>query len=74
MSTGVDPAGGSGAEPGSGMARRMWRALETLHMTVYFAPEPREAYRRAGLRGGWMGYFASRSAAMAASAPWPEGW
>ena len=46
------------------VARRMWRALETLHMTVYFAPEPREAYRRAGLRGGWMGYFASRSAAM----------
>ena len=64
MSTGVDPAGGSSAETGSGMARRMWRALETLHMTVYFAPEPREAYRRAGLRGGWMGYFASRSAAM----------
>jgi hypothetical protein len=45
-------------------ARRMWRALETLHMTVYFSPEPRDAYRRAGLRGGWMGYFASRSAAM----------
>jgi hypothetical protein len=49
---------------GSATARRMWRALETLHMTVYFAPEPRDAYRRAGLRGGWMGYFASRSAAM----------
>jgi hypothetical protein len=42
----------------------MWRALESLHMTVYFAPEPRDAFRRAGLRGGWMGYFASRSAAM----------
>jgi hypothetical protein len=52
------------ADGGSGTARRMWRALETLHMTVYFAPEPRDAYRRAGLRGGWMGYFASRSAAM----------
>jgi hypothetical protein len=46
------------------MARRMWQALETLHMTVYWAPEPRDAYRQAGLRGGWMGYFASRSAAM----------
>ena len=45
-------------------ARRMWQALETLHMTIYWAPEPPEAYRRAGLRGGWMGYFASRSAAM----------
>jgi hypothetical protein len=58
MSTG--PAAGGG----SAVARDMWRALETLHMTVYFAPEPRDAYRRAGLRGGWMGYFASRSAAM----------
>ena len=52
------------ANGGSGTARRMWQVLETLHMTVYFAPEPRDAYRRAGLRGGWMGYFASRSAAM----------
>ena len=57
-------AGAGTAAGGSGMARRMWRALETLHMTVYFAPEPRDAFRRAGLRGGWMGYFASRSAAM----------
>ena len=49
---------------GSEVARRMWQALETLHMTVYFAPEPRDAFRQAGLRGGWMGYFASRSAPM----------
>jgi hypothetical protein len=53
-----------GPDVGPEMARRMWRALEALHMTVYFAAEPRDAYRRAGLRGGWMGYFASRSAAM----------
>jgi hypothetical protein len=33
-------------------------------MTVYWAPEAHAAYRAAGLRGGWMGYFASRSAAM----------
>jgi len=59
MSAGAETAAG-----GSAPARRMWQALETLHMTVYFAPEPRDAYRRAGLRGGWMGYFASRSAAM----------
>jgi hypothetical protein len=58
MSAGAVAAGGAGT------ARRMWQALETLHMTVYFAPEPRDAFRRAGLRGGWMGYFASRSAAM----------
>ena len=58
MTAEAAPAGGPST------ARRMWRALETLHMTVYFSPEPRDAYRRAGLRGGWMGYFASRSAAM----------
>jgi hypothetical protein len=58
MTAEATPAGGSG------MARRMWQALEILHMTVHFVPEPRDAYRRAGLRGGWMGYFASRSAAM----------
>ena len=32
---------------GSAVARCMWRALETLHMTVYFAPEPCDAYRAA---------------------------
>lgn len=30
---------------------------------IYFAPEAREAYVDAGLKGFWMGYFASRSAA-----------
>ena len=58
----MSAAATTGGAPGT--ARRMWRALETLHMTVYFNPEPRDAYRRAGLRGGWMGYFASRAAAM----------
>jgi hypothetical protein len=52
------------ANGGSGTAREMWRALETLHMTIYWAPEAHAAYRQAGLKGGWMGYFASRSAAM----------
>ena len=28
----------------------MGQALEVLHMTVYFAPEPRDAFRRSGLR------------------------
>lgn len=37
-----------------------------MHAIVYFAPEAREEYTAAGLRGGWMGYFASRSAAMGA--------
>jgi hypothetical protein len=35
MSAGARTAAGR-----SGTARRMWQALETLHMTVYFAPEP----------------------------------
>ncbi|HEV2755148.1 MAG TPA: hypothetical protein VG318_05155 [Actinomycetota bacterium] len=43
-------------------ARRMWRRLETFHAVVYFAPEKRAAYDAAGLKGGWMGYFAGRAA------------
>lgn len=48
-------------------ARRLWPAYETVHATVYFAPEPAEAYRSVGLKGGWMGYFASRGAALGAA-------
>lgn len=43
-------------------ANLLWRHLEPYHALVYFAPEHREACDRAGLRGGWMAYFASRSA------------
>src|SRR5439155_2470423 len=42
----------------------MWQLLEPVHAVVYFAPETRAACAEAGLKGGWMGYFASRSAAM----------
>ena len=45
-------------------ARALWRRYEPYHAVVYFAPEGREQYSAAGLKGGWMGYFASRSAAM----------
>src|SRR5947209_4553072 len=45
-------------------ARRAWTHVEPIHAIVYFAPEKRAAYEQAGLRGGWMGYFASRAAAM----------
>jgi hypothetical protein len=48
------------------LARRAWTLFEPIHAIVYFAPESTEIYRAAGLRGGWMGYFASRSAAMGA--------
>lgn len=43
-------------------ARRLWQLLETYHAVVYFAPEKKAAYDAAGLRGGWMGYFAGRAA------------
>ena len=49
---------------GEPVARRLWRVYEPIHAVVYFAPESAEAYQRLGLRGGWMGYFASRSAAL----------
>jgi hypothetical protein len=50
-------------------ARTLWPAFETIHATVYFAPEAPEAYKALGLKGGWMGYFATRSAAMGAASP-----
>jgi hypothetical protein len=45
-------------------ARLAWKTLEPYHAMIYFAPEAREAYTAAGLKGYWMGYFASRVAAM----------
>jgi hypothetical protein len=48
------------------LARRAWTLYEPIHAIVYFASEAPEHYKAAGLRGGWMGYFASRSAPMGA--------
>jgi len=48
------------------LARRAWTMFEPIHAIVYFAPEAVDLYKAAGLRGGWMGYFASRSAPMGA--------
>jgi hypothetical protein len=42
----------------------LWRLLETCHLVVYYAPERTQRYARLGLKGGWMGYFATRSAAL----------
>ena len=53
-------------EPTSTLARRFWAAIEPIHAVVYFAPEPAEAARKIGLRGYWMGYFASRVAPLGA--------
>lgn len=43
-------------------ARRMWQRIETYHAVVYFASEKKASYDAAGLKGGWMGYFAGRAA------------
>jgi hypothetical protein len=51
------------------LARRAWTLFEPIHAIVYFASEAPEHYKAAGLRGGWMGYFASRSAPMGAVTP-----
>jgi len=48
------------------LARRAWTLYEPIHAIVYFAPESVELYKAAGFRGGWMGYFATRSAPMGA--------
>lgn len=45
-------------------ARRMWLLTEPYHALVYFAPEAREELDAADMKGFWMGYFASRAAAM----------
>jgi hypothetical protein len=43
-------------------ARRMWALFEPVHVISYFAPEARDAFENAGLRGFWRGYFAGRAA------------
>lgn len=40
--------------------------METCHAVTYFADECRDAARRAGLRGFWMGYFGCRAAPLGA--------
>jgi len=47
-------------------ARLTWKALEPYHAMIYFSPEASAAYKTLGLKGYWMGYFASRSASMGA--------
>lgn len=60
---------GSSAGQPDAVARRLWEALEPVHAQVYFAAEPRLAMAATGLRGFWMGYVASRSAAMGRVSP-----
>lgn len=42
----------------------VWRLVEAYHALVYYAPERPAVYGALGLKGGWMGYFATRSAAL----------
>lgn len=51
------------------ISRRMWQLTEPLHAVVYFTPEGRAATDGVGLRGFWMGYFASRVAPLGAVGP-----
>lgn len=50
-------------------ARYLWQLIEPYHAVTYFSPVAIETYESVGLKGGWMGYFAGRSAAMGAVGP-----
>jgi hypothetical protein len=45
-------------------ARRGWPLYEQVHAIAYFTPEIRQATDAIGLKGGWMSYFATRSAVL----------
>jgi helix-turn-helix protein len=53
----------------TGRARKLWRLLEPIHGLLYFSPEARARFEAVGLKGWWMGYFASRGAAMGPVGP-----
>jgi len=46
------------------LSRNAWKAMEPYHAMSYFVLEVRIAFTELGLKGYWMGYFASRSAPM----------
>ena len=70
---GVDGMGGARDDRGmadqGGVARRLWTLFEPVHAVTYFAPEALEAFKTAGLRGFWRGYFAGRAAPLGAVGP-----
>lgn len=45
-------------------SRAMWRLYEPLHSFIYYYPPFAARNKELGFKGGWMGYFASRSAAL----------
>ena len=46
-----------------------WRAIEAVHVPVYFSPDAADRYLALGLADAWMGYVASRSAALGTPGP-----
>lgn len=46
------------------LARHLTRALDGIHVLAYFDREVLGSWKAVGLKGYWMGYFASRAAAM----------
>jgi hypothetical protein len=51
------------------LRRSFWRSVETIHHVVYFEPGGKDRYASAGLKGYWMGYFATRAAPMGRVSP-----
>jgi hypothetical protein len=47
----------------------IFRCAEAIHAVVYFTPGVSERFAALGLRGFWMGYVASRSAALGTPGP-----
>jgi hypothetical protein len=50
-------------------ARELWLRFESVHAVTYFASEARQAMADVGLKGFWMGYFASRAAPLGPVGP-----
>ncbi|MFK0290638.1 hypothetical protein ACIQU6_09185 [Streptomyces sp. NPDC090442] len=50
-------------------ARSLWLATEPLHAVCYFDDDCRALGRDLGLRGFWMGYFATRTAPLGTIGP-----
>jgi hypothetical protein len=57
-------SGAPSAVDESSAIRRLGRLAEIYHAVVYYAPERPRHYEDLGLKGGWMAYFATRSAAL----------
>jgi hypothetical protein len=51
------------------LRRSFWHAVETIHHVVYFSPDAKAAFEAVGLKGTWMGYFASRAVALGTPPP-----